>query len=113
MRSSVPSWLQRARATSRPGLAAPILGAFALVLLAVSGMFALQLGSVRSLGRSADSARHSEEVAGDILRRCDARGFLQHSVCRRCSYRFVFLEWIEVTLSCFSPSPSRCTENVR
>jgi two-component system sensor histidine kinase/response regulator len=62
MRTSVPSWITRARAATRRGLAVPILGAFAVVLLAVSGMFALQLSSVRTLDRTADAARHSEEV---------------------------------------------------
>ena len=61
MRFSVPSRPVRARASQR-GLTGPILGAFAVVLLAVSGMFAMQLRSVGSLDRSAERARHAEVV---------------------------------------------------
>jgi len=47
---------------SGAGLARPILGAFALVLVVVVGMFAIQLAGVRSQDESAIAARHAEEV---------------------------------------------------
>jgi PAS domain S-box-containing protein len=62
MRTSVPTWVARAGAGQAPGLALPILGACAVVLVVVSAMFALQLGGIRSAHDSADAARHAEQV---------------------------------------------------
>ena len=53
MRTSVPPWVARVGAGRGSGLAGPILAAFAAVLIAVSGMFVMQLASARSqLGAS-------------------------------------------------------------
>lgn len=62
MRFFIPSRPGMAHISSQRGLAGPIAGSFALVLLAVSGMFAIQLLGVGSLNRSAKSAQHSERV---------------------------------------------------
>jgi CHASE3 domain sensor protein len=58
MRTFVPRWITRTRA----GLAGPILCAFAVVLVAVTGMFAMQLRGMRSQYESGDAARHAEQV---------------------------------------------------
>src|SRR3954453_12419687 len=64
MRISLPTFVKSDVAALRGGLAAPVLGAFALVLIAVGTMFALQLRAVSELDATADGARHAEEVLG-------------------------------------------------
>ncbi|MEA2312840.1 MAG: hypothetical protein QOE28_2808, partial [Solirubrobacteraceae bacterium] len=62
MRSFVHPWVKRAGASVNGGLARPILGAFALVLVAVAAMFGLQLAAVSSMRSTGEDARHSEQV---------------------------------------------------
>ena len=62
MRISVLPWAPRLRHTLGAGLTRPILGAFALVLIVVTGMFALQLYGARQQHDAGESARHSEQV---------------------------------------------------
>ena len=62
MRISVHPWAGRLRGALGPGLSRPILGAFALVLVVVTGMFALQLTRARQQHAAGESARGSEHV---------------------------------------------------
>ena len=62
MRISVLPWAVRSRRALTTGLTRPILGAFALVLVVVTGMFALQVAGARSQHDAGESARHSEQL---------------------------------------------------
>ena len=62
MRVSVLPLATRLRRALATGLTRPILGAFALVLVVVTGMFALQLHGAREQHRFGENARHSEQV---------------------------------------------------
>ena len=62
MRVPVFPWAARLRRALSAGLARPILGAFALVLVVVTGMFALQLAGARQQHGEGESARHAEQV---------------------------------------------------
>src|SRR5689334_9202897 len=70
MWTSVPSWAARLRAGFGAGLARPIVTTFAVVLVVVMGMFAMQLRGARTQHETADSARHAEQVLDPYL---DAR----------------------------------------
>ena len=65
MRITVLPWVARLRSTFGSGLTRPILGAFALVLVVVTGMFALQLVGARRQHEVGESARHAEHVLRD------------------------------------------------
>ena len=62
MRISTSSRTAHARHAAGAGLTRPILGAFAVVLVVVMAMFAIQLAGGRGQSESADAARHAEEV---------------------------------------------------
>ena len=62
MRTSVLSWVERLRASFGAGLARPIVTTFGVVLVAVCGMFAMQLRGAHAQHESAEAARHSEQV---------------------------------------------------
>jgi PAS domain S-box-containing protein len=62
MRISVLPRAAGARRALAGGLTRPIFGAFALVLVVVTGMFALQVAGAREQHEAGDSARHSEQV---------------------------------------------------
>ena len=62
MRVSVLPRAARLRRALSAGLTRPILGAFALVLVVVTGMFALQLVGAREQHDEGESARHAEQV---------------------------------------------------
>jgi hypothetical protein len=64
MRVSVFPWAARLRRALSAGLTRPILGAFALVLVVVTGMFALQLAGARQQHGEGESARHAEQKCG-------------------------------------------------
>jgi two-component system sensor histidine kinase/response regulator len=62
MRISVLPWVERLRASFSAGLARPIVSTFAVVLVAVCGMFAMQLRGAHAQHESAEAARHSEQI---------------------------------------------------
>ncbi len=62
MRISVLPRVARPRRAAGAGLTRPILGAFALVLVVVAGMFVLQLMGARQQHDVGESARRSEQV---------------------------------------------------